>query len=124
MFQAHSKSPIVGKVGEQGGQGSLVTEAGGGGCWGRKKEWRAGKMTFLCISSSLQSTCELSFGYLLRPLFCFQISKDLPIVASFPLLPFRCQYFQMYLPVLNIHKILLRRKKNLLTALIKVYSER
>lgn len=81
-------------------------------------------MTFLCISSSLQSTCELSFGYLLRPLFCFQISKDLPTVASFPLLPFRCQYFQMYLPVLNIHKILLRRKKNLLTALIKVYSER
>lgn len=95
----------------QGGQGSLVTEAGGGGGWGSKKEWRVGKTTFLCISSSLQSTCELSFGYLLCPLFCFQISKDPPIAASFSLLSFKCQYFQMYLPVLNIHQILLRRKK-------------
>ena len=89
----------------QGGQGSLVTEAGGGGGWGSKKEWRVRKMTFLCISSSLQSTCELSFGYLLCPL------KDLPIVASFSLLFFKCQCFQMYLSVLNIHQILLRRKK-------------
>lgn len=111
MFQAHSKSPLVGRVGGQGGQGRSVTEAGGGGGWGKKKEWRAGKMTFLCISSCLQSTCELSFGYLLHPQFCFQISKDLPIVVGFSLLSFKCQYFQMYLPVLNIHKILLRRKK-------------
>ena len=56
-------------------------------------------MTFLCISSSLQSTCELSFGYLLCPL------KDLPTVASFSLLSFKCQCFQMYLSVLNIHQI-------------------
>ena len=82
-------------------------------------------MTFLCISSSLQSTCELSYGDLLHPQFCFQISKDLPIAVGFSTIILQMPAFSVYLPVLNIHHILLRRKKtNLLTALIKVYSER
>lgn len=43
MFQAHSKSPLVGRVGGQGGQGRLSTEAGGRGALGEEERMEGGE---------------------------------------------------------------------------------